>query len=556
MLISNHSCLKKPLYDLTHLKIWNLSPRQLCDVECILNGAYSPLTGFLDINDYNAVCETMRLENGTLWPIPITLDVTDVFAAELHLGEQIILANDENTPLALLTVSACWLPDKTKEARLVFGTTDTLHPAVQYLDSIAGNWYVGGVLKQLSPVIHYDFVEYRHSPADLKQLFKLYGWTRIIAFQTRNPMHRAHYELTRRAAHETQAHLLIHPVVGMTKPGDIDHVTRVKCYEQMLEKYPHQEVMLSLLPLAMRMAGPREAVWHGIIRKNYGVTHFIVGRDHAGPGKNSENHPFYEPLAAQNLLLEHASEIGIDVVPFKALVYVKNKQQFLSMDDVSPDDCIEDISGTELRALLAKGLPIPDWFTFKEVQTVLHRAYPPKIKQGFTLFFTGLSGAGKSTLAKAVQARLLETTERTVTLLDGDIVRKNLSSELGFSKIDRDINIRRMGFVASEITKHKGIALCAAIAPYAETRRAIAAVISKVGGFIEIHVATSIEVCKHRDIKGLYKKAEQGLIQGFTGVNDPYESPTSPDLVIDAGMMSIAESVDAIFATIQALGFL
>lgn len=383
----------------------------------------------------------MRLANGTLWPMPITLDVSASFAAQLQTDEQIILTDDENTPLALLTVSSNWQPDKAHEAQSVFGTTDRKHPAVQYLQEQAGEWYLGGKITALSAIMHYDFIEYRHTPEQLKQLFKLYGWSKIIAFQTRNPIHRAHYELTLRAAKAVHAQLLIHPVVGMTKPGDVDHVTRVKCYEQVLKQYPKQCAMLSLLPLAMRMGGPREAVWHAIIRKNYGVTHFIVGRDHAGPGLNSQGAPFYHPFAAQDLLLEHAAEIGIEIMPFPAIVYVKEKAKFLAMNEVDAQDTIEDISGTELRRRLENRLSIPDWFSFPEVLQELQNAYPPRHKQGYTLFFTGLSGAGKSTLAKAVLAKLMASSQRNITLLDGDIIRKNLSSELGFSKADRNTNI-------------------------------------------------------------------------------------------------------------------
>ena len=498
----------------------------------------------------------MRLSNGTLWPIPITLDVSEQFALLTAYGEQILLTNDENTPLALLTVTSNWQPNKTLEAQLVFGTIDKKHPAVHYLSEQAGAWYLGGKITQLTPIAHYDFIEYRHTPSQLKQLFKLYGWSKIVAFQTRNPIHRAHFELTLRAANAVNAHLLIHPVIGMTKAGDVDPFTRVKCYEQILERYPQQRAMLSLLPLAMRMGGPREAIWHAIIRKNYGVTHFIVGRDHAGPGLNSDGVPFYDPFAAQNLLLEHADEIDLEIMPFPAIVYAKEKAKFLAMNEVEPSDTIEDISGTELRRCLEQRLDIPTWFSFPEVLKALHAVYLPKHQQGFTLFFTGLSGAGKSTLAKAVLARLLESTQRIVTLLDGDIVRKNLSSELGFSKEDRDTHILRVGFLAAEITKHKGIAICAAIAPYAQTRQRIRDSICEQGGFIEVHVSTPISTCKQRDIKGLYKKAEMGLISGFTGVDDPYQEPLAPEVVIDTSVTCLVDAVQEIVAVIERLGFL
>lgn len=540
----------------TVLRVLNLSKRQLCDLECLLNGAFAPLTGFLNEDDYHTVCQTMRLSDGTLWPMPITLDVSESFAASVVLGESILLADDENTPLAVLTVESKWAPNKDLEVQAVFGTTDHKHPAVAYLYDEAGAWYLGGTIRTLALPAHYDFVEYRHTPAQLKALFKLYGWSRIVAFQTRNPIHRAHYELTLRAANAANAALLIHPVVGMTKPGDVEYVTRVKCYEQILTHYPEQRAILSLLPLAMRMGGPREALWHAIIRKNHGVTHFIVGRDHAGPGLNRQGVPFYDPYAAQSLLLAHAAEIGLEIMAFPAIVYVKEKAKFLAVNELEPTDTVQDISGTELRRRLEQRLDIPDWFSFPDVIKVLQAAYPSKLKQGFTLFFTGLSGAGKSTLARAVLARLTTSTERSVTLLDGDIIRKNLSSGLGFSRADRDTNILRIGFVAAEITKHQGIALCAAIAPFQAARDAVRAAISPYGGFIEVHVATPISTCKARDIKGLYQQAEQGLIKGFTGVDDPYEAPLQPEIVIDTSSMSVLDAVNTIFETLAHLGYI
>lgn len=536
------------------LKTWSLTKRQLCDVECLLNGTYAPLSGFLNQDDYESVCTTMRLRDGSLWPIPITLDVSQHFADQLQLGETILLMDEENTPLATLTIDSIWHPNKEKEAQHVFRTTDRKHPGVDYLYERAGSVYLGGKLKTINPPRHYDFIQYRHTPEQLKETFKLYGWSRIVAFQTRNPMHRAHYELTQRAIKNLDAHLLIHPVVGMTKPGDIEYITRVRCYEQILKEYENRRAILSLLPLAMRMAGPREALWHAIIRKNYGVTHFIIGRDHAGPGLNSEGLPFYDPYAAQKLAYDHAEEIGIEILSSSAIVYAKEKKAFLTQEEVAPEDTIEDISGTELRNRLQQGLPIPDWFSFKEVINILQQQSPLRQEQGYTLFFTGLSGAGKSTLAKAVQARLLETGQQ-VTLLDGDIARKHLSNELGFSKNDRDTHIKRLAFVASEITKHRGIAICAAIAPYEETRQAVRELITPQGGFIEIYVSTPIEICKKRDIKNLYKKAELGHILEFTGVDHPYEPPENPELVIDTSKMSVADALELIFAKIAGLGF-
>ena len=382
------------------------------------------------------------------------------------------------------------------------------------------------------------------------------GWRKVVAFQTRNPLHRAHQELTFRAAREVEANLLIHPVVGMTKPGDIDHFTRVRCYEHVLEQYPEQTTALSLLNLAMRMAGPREALWHAIIRKNYGCTHFIVGRDHAGPGNDQNGQPFYGPYDAQELFTQHEEEMDIAMVPFKMMVYVENRAEYMPADETGPDDKVLNLSGTEVRRRLAEGLDIPEWFSYPKVVEELRHAHPPKHKQGFTVFFTGLSGSGKSTIANALMVKLLENGQRPVTLLDGDVVRKNLSSELNFSREHRDLNILRIGYVASEITKNRGIAICAPIAPYTATRRQVRDMIEPLGGFLEVHVATPIEVCEQRDRKGLYAKARAGLIKGFTGIDDPYEAPEKAEIVIDTSELSPDLAAHRILITLEKFGYL
>ena len=538
------------------LPLWILTQRQSCDLELLLNGGFSPLEGFLSEEEYQSVCEHMRLKNGILWPIPITLDVTDEFAAALGTGDAIALRDQEGVALAVLEISSIWHPDKEREAELVFGTTDTAHPGVNYLMNIAGPVYIGGKLKGLELPRHYDFKAHRHTPSELRQKFRKLGWRRIVAFQTRNPMHRAHQELTFRAAQLAEANLLIHPVVGMTKPGDIDHFTRVRCYEHLLKKYPEQTTALSLLPLAMRMAGPREAVWHAIIRKNYGCTHFIVGRDHAGPGKDSTGKDFYGPYDAQELLKRHEKEIGIEMVPFQMMVYVKEQGQYLPIDAVEEGMTPLNISGTEFRRRLMEGLDIPDWFSYPEVVEELRRRYPPRHKQGVTIFFTGLSGAGKSTIANALLTKLMELGDRPVSLLDGDVVRKHLSSELGFSKEHRNINIMRIGYVASEITKNGGVAICAPIAPYRATRQAVREMISQYGGFIEVHVATPLEVCEKRDRKGLYVKARQGLIKEFTGISDPYEEPENPEVRINTIECTPDEAAQRIILKLESMGYI
>ncbi|MHA3914924.1 bifunctional sulfate adenylyltransferase/adenylylsulfate kinase [Halovulum sp. GXIMD14793] len=535
---------------------WDLTPRQICDLELLMNGGFAPLTGFLGQDDYNSVVDNMRLADGTLWPMPITLDVSEGFSEKVEAGQDIALRDQEGVILAILSISDKWSPDKPREAEKVFGADDLAHPAVNYLHNVAGPIYLGGRITGIQQPVHYDYKGRRDTPNELRAFFRKMGWRRVVAFQTRNPLHRAHQELTFRAAKEAQANLLIHPVVGMTKPGDIDHFTRVRCYEAVLDKYPSTTTSLSLLNLAMRMAGPREAVWHGLIRRNHGCTHFIVGRDHAGPGQNSKGEDFYGPYDAQDLFKQHQDEIGIEMVDFKHMVFVQERAQYEPADEVEEGMTVLNISGTELRRRLAEGLEIPEWFSFPEVVEELRRTRPAKSKQGFTVFFTGFSGSGKSTIANAVMVKLMEMGGRPVTLLDGDVVRKNLSSELGFSKEHRDLNIRRIGYVASEITKNGGIALCAPIAPYSATRRAVREEIEQYGTFVEVHVATSIEECERRDRKGLYKLAREGKIKEFTGISDPYEVPESPELRLDTENVDVDNCAHQVILKLESIGLI
>jgi sulfate adenylyltransferase len=538
------------------LPSWDLTARQVCDLELLMNGGFFPLKGFMSEADYDGVVENMRTEDGTLWPIPITLDVSEKFAEGVAPGQDVALRDQEGVILAILSVTDKWVPNKAKEAEHVFGADDLAHPAVNYLHHTAGKVYLGGPVTGIQQPVHYDFKSRRDTPNELRAYFRKVGWQKVVAFQTRNPLHRAHQELTFRAAKEAQANLIIHPVVGMTKPGDVDHFTRVRCYEAVLDKYPQSTTTMSLLNLAMRMAGPREAVWHGIIRKNHGCTHFIVGRDHAGPGKNSAGQDFYGPYDAQVLFAKHATEIGIEMVDFKHMVYVQEKAQYYPANEV-PEGCtVLDISGTELRRRLREGLEIPEWFSFPEVVTELRKTSPARSKQGFTVFFTGLSGSGKSTIANALMVKLMEMGGRPVTLLDGDVVRKHLSSELGFSKEHRDINIKRIGYVASEITKNGGIAICAPIAPYTATRRAVREMIEAYGAFIEVHVSTSVEECERRDRKGLYKLAREGKIKEFTGISDPYEAPTHAELVLDTQDVDVDHCAHQVILKLESLGLI
>tara|TARA_X000000950_G_scaffold277437_1_gene366881 strand:- start:46230 stop:47858 length:1629 start_codon:yes stop_codon:yes gene_type:complete len=538
-------------------KFWTLTDRQLCDCELILDGSFKPLNGFMTKKEYNSVLQTMRLGNGKLFPIPIVLDVNEKFSQKLNFGDEIFLRDKEGFQIARMIIESIWVPDLEKEANFVYKTDNILHPAVNYLYNQGNKVYVGGKIKKILMPNHYDYNHYRFSPSVAKLKFKELGWDRIIAFQTRNPLHRAHIEMTFKSMRKLKANLFLHPVVGLTKPGDINHYTRVRCYEHVMKQYPKGSMVLGILPLAMRMGGPREALLHAIIRKNYGCTHIIVGRDHAGPGKDSKGKPFYGMYDAQELLKKHQNEIGIQMEPFEFMVYLPAKKVYSTIDKVKNRKAYKTISGSELRSLLEKGKEIPEWFTYPEVADELKKSMPPLNKRGFTVFFTGLSGSGKSTVANGLLVKLLELGGRPVTLLDGDLVRTHLSSELGFSKKHRSINVQRIGFVASEITKNGGIAICAPIAPYEYDRNQNRNLISKLGGYIEVFVNTSLAKCEERDSKGLYKLARAGKVKQFTGVSDPYEEPTNSDITINSdGSKSPETLVDVIYRVIKEKGYI
>ncbi|MBI3992413.1 MAG: bifunctional sulfate adenylyltransferase/adenylylsulfate kinase [Candidatus Lambdaproteobacteria bacterium] len=533
-----------------------LSLRAQCDLELLLNGSFSPLRGFMGRRDYDSVLREMRLADHTLWPLPIALSVTPRQAEKLAVGQTLALREPEGAMLAALHVEDLWEPDRKAEAELAFGTQDIAHPSVRPLLQGEERVYVGGPMQGLQLPAHYDFTQHRYTPAELRHEFARRGWRSVAAFQTRNPLHRAHKEMTMRAASEVGAHLLLNPVVGMTKPGDIDHYTRVRCYEAIAQHYPPEMMMLALLDLAMRMGGPREAVLHAIIRKNHGCSHLIVGRDHAGPGNDSTGKPFYGPYAAQEMVARHEEELGIRMIPFQEMVYVRERAQYMPINEVPAGEEVLNISGTELRRRLREGLEIPEWFSYPNVVEELRRAYPGKAQQGITIFFTGLSGAGKSTVANVLLSKFLEIGGRPVTLLDGDIVRQNLSSELGFSREHRDLNILRIGYVASEITKNRGIAICAPIAPYAATRHKVRELIGAYGAFVEVYVSTPLEVCEGRDRKGLYAKARAGLIAEFTGISDPYEPPQNAEITLDTTNTAPDEAAQEILLYLERAGYL
>jgi len=548
--LSEYSELSNNISSLT------LSLKQQCDLEMISNGAFSPLSTFNNQKDYEEILLKNKLSNGLVWPIPIVLDVPDQFLKSLDKNEYISLRNTEGFLLAILKVKEFWAPNKKEEANLVFKSNDPNHPGVDYLFNHTNNNYISGELIPIQENKYFDFTHLRKSPQEVRDFFRLNNWKDVIAFQTRNPMHRAHYELTKLAMDEHNSKLLIHPVIGMSKPGDIDHFTRVKCYQHIIKYYPENSVELSLINLAMRMAGPKEALWHAIIRKNYGCNRIIIGRDHAGPGVNAEGKPYYQPYDAQELIAQYQEELEIKMVPFKEMVFAKNKKTYLPLDKIEQDDPIEKLSGTQFKELLQQRTEIPTWYSFPEVIHELRKRFPKLHNQGLTVFFTGLSGAGKSTLANAIMYKLMETEDRPITLLDGDIVRQHLSSELGFSKEDRDIHVKRIGYVASEITKHGGVAICAPIAPYSNTRKVVRNMIDEVGSFVEIHVATPLSVCEERDTKGLYKQARAGKILDFTGVSDPYEEPENPEITVDTSDITVEESSALILDKLRSLKLL
>lgn len=548
--------LRERRAEATRLAAWDLTQHQLLDLELIANGGFAPLQGFLGEDDYRSVLTSMRLETGSLWPIPVTLDLDAALADRLAIGDRLALRHPEGMPLAVLTLESLFRPDKYEEAAAVVGTTDPAHPWVHHLLHEVGEIYAGGRLEILEKPPHALFRDLRLEPPALRDLFQRRGWQRVVAFQTRNPLHRAHFELVRRAAEEADAAILLHPVIGRTRAGDLDNISRVACYRAVLPRFSPRPILLSLLPLAMRMAGPREALWHALIRKNYGATHFIVGRDHASPGTDSAGRPFYDPYSAQRLTARHQAEIGIHILPFEELVHRRDLKLYVSRSEIPAGTPIDTLSGSELRQKLRQGQALPSHFTFREVENELRKRYPPRHQQGVVIFFTGLSGAGKSTIAGLLQALLEEQSERRTTLLDGDLVRRHLSSELGFSHQHRNLNVARIGFVATEIAKHGGIAICAPIAPFAAARDKIRQAVQEIGGFIEIHVATPLEVCEQRDAKGLYAKARAGLIQGFTGIDDPYEPPPNPELLIDTSREKAGDAATRILDFLHHEGYL
>lgn len=535
----------------------DLRIRQLHDLEALLNRACYPLSGYLGRQDYESVLQDMRLADGSVWPMPMCLDVSESFASTLENGQRVALNDREGFLLAILTVQDTWCPDKKAEALAVYGTTNAeVHPGVKNLYEQVGSWYVGGTLEGVTLPIHYDFRELRLTPSETHRLFLQYGWRRVLGFHAREYLNCAHREMVLAAARESGASIFLHPAVGLDHPGNREHYTHVHCYQEFVQHFPKNMMLLGIIPMAERYAGPREALWHAMIRKNYGCSHFMVAEDHGDPFAGIGKELYYPKGAARGLVDSMAEEIGISMVPERPMGYVEEKAQYVFLDELKDDATVKDITSEELKRRLEWGLEIPAWYSYPGVVAELRRAFPPRSKQGFTIFLTGLSGSGKSTIAKVLMVRFMEMRDRPVTLLDGDIVRKNLSSELTFSKEHRDLNVTRIGFVASEITKNGGIALCAPIAPYEGPRKENRELISRYGGYIEIHVATPLEVCEQRDRKGLYAKARAGLVKGVTGVSDPYVPPVNPELTIDTTQMTPAEAVQEIFLYLEEQGYI
>ncbi len=508
----------------------SLSARSACDLELLAVGAFSPLDRFMGQADYQSVMDTMRLSNGYLFPIPITLPVHN--ADHLEIGQPVALRDERNEPLAIMTIAEKYTWDLQEVSEKVFGKFDVRHPLVAEMHRW-GKTFISGPLEVLQLPKNYDFRDLRLTPRQVRAALEQMGHSNVVAFQTRNPMHRVHEELTKRAISEVDGVLLLHPSVGMTKPGDVDHYTRVRTYKALAGRYYDPDrILLSLLPLAMRMAGPREAVWHAIIRRNYGANHFIVGRDHAGPGNDSSGKPFYGPYDAQELVVQYEAELGVKMVPFKMLVYLPQENRYEEEDHLQPGIQTANISGTQVREnYLQKGLRLPEWFTRTEVAEILGETYPPRFRQGVCIWFTGLSGSGKSTNANVLTTLLLEH-GRQVTLLDGNVVRTHFSEGLGFSRDDRTTNMLRMGYVASEIARHGGLVLVSSISPYRAARNDVRNMVGS-DRFVEVFVDTPLEVCESRDHQGLYARARRGEIKGFTGIDDPYEKPLNPELVLD-----------------------
>lgn len=529
-----------------------LSDRSVCDLEMLACGGFSPLDRFMGQKDYERVVHEQRLQNGNVWPIPITLPVEP--SPVLSLDKEIALRDSKNELLAVLRVEEIYKWDTKELLTCVLGTEDFRHPLVTEIHR-RPKYHVSGRLQILQLPKHFDFLDLRMTPREIRSQLQQYGRPNVIAFQTRNPFHRVHEEITKRAIAGLDGVLLLHPVVGMTKPGDVSVHARVRTYDVVARRYfDPQRILLGLVPLAMWMAGPREALWHAIIRRNYGANFIIIGRDHASPGGDSRGQPFYDPYEAQRLVEKYSDETGVGVVPFQEYVYLPDEDRYEEQSKVSSGVRTVTISGTQVReGYLGTHQSLPEWYTRPEVADILRDAYPPLDKQGLCVWFTGLSCSGKSTTAEILTS-LLQERGRQVTLLDGDTVRTHLSKGLGFSKEDRDINIRRIGYVASEIVRHGGLVVCAAVSPYRATRDEVRSMVGRKH-FVEVFVDTPLEICEQRDAKGMYLKARRGEIKSFTGIDDPYEPPENPDVILKTLTTTPMENARIVLDLVMRQGF-
>jgi len=533
-----------------------LSHRNLCDLELILNGGFAPLDTFLNKTEYENVLENMHLGDGSIWPMPVTLDVDRRFADSLKSGQEIALRDVQGLLIAIMLVNDVWKPNKKHEALAVYNTLDENHPGVATLLNQVKDYYISGELIPMSSPVHYDYDHLRFTPAQLQETFEQRRWKKIVAFHTHNPMHKVHRELTLQAVKLTGAKLLLHPVSEFSQANDHNHYLRIRCYEHILKTYPKKSTLLGLLPLATRMAGPREALWHAIIRKNYGCTHFIVGRDHASPIQGRSEQKYYRAYDAQTLALTYQNEVGIEIVPMQELIFSHRKMRYYPANKFPKNGKPTSISGTELRNRIINKKAIPEWFTYPDIISELRKTIPHKLQQGFTVLLTGLPNSGKSTIANGLMLKLIEQTGRQVTLLDDNEIRARLSRGLSSSERDKEVCANRVAYVAKEVTRHGGIVVCETPATTLKTRNDMRDMISQSGGFIEVYVSTPMSTCENRNPSGLIGDARATQIKDLVLISNYYEAPEMPEIEIDTSSLEPKEVIENIMKEIRTLGYI
>jgi len=480
---------------------------ELADLELLMSGAYAPLTGFLGRADLASLARTGRLVDGTSWPVPVTLEVPAAVVAQLHIDNPLrrvlVLTDGEGAPVAAVDVTESWL------------TRD-------------GATAVSGPVRRIGDGAQGPFRKLRQGPAELRQLLPP---GRVLGVFVDRPLHRPQLAQLAHATRTLAGHLLVLlPVGGPTADG-ISPESLVRCVLAARDRMPPATIVA--VPLVSRGDDIRDALLRARVASAYGVTHLLATGNSMPAGG------------------------GPRVLVPRELAYDSRDGQWRSRDDIPPRHRRLPMTQAELDDLLDRGAPLPEWHTPPAVARELARERPPRRHRGLVVFFTGLSGSGKSTVARGIVEVLLETGERTVTLLDGDVVRRHLSAGLTFSAADRDINVRRIGWVAAEVARHGGLAVCCPIAPYEASRRAARQYARTVGaGFMLVWVATPLAECERRDRKGLYAKARAGQLTGMTGVDDPYEEPADAELVIDTSRMSPAEAVAAVLRHLGASGWI